>query len=252
MHEHHPEPLLPTPLAELQAPPLDEFPDCDEKILSADHGCRLLLLYTDRVEALNWSTGEKKTFLWTTADVASVVSRAPSGKIVPFRSGFLLLSNSLEKPLFLAADLSAAPRAVQETVEGLPLPEAGLNTFTLRNGKFWDFQFLSRTTLAVITTSGSIQLGSEGKLLKSDRTVGGTFWCDDRTFYCSSPSLPGQSDAIWKFQWNGDAISFESAKDADGEILDLAVTDLNQDQKKELLVTTRNDHGIFIEVQEPF
>lgn len=132
------------------------------------------------------------------------------------------------------------------------MPEPGLNTFALRNGRFFDFQFISKNSLAVIDTAGNLEVGASGTLVKADKTVGGTLCLDEPVIYASSPSLPGQPDSILKFTMQNGTITFDSSREADGDIIDLAVTDLNQDQKKELLVTTVTSRGILIEVMDVF
>jgi hypothetical protein len=249
---HHEAALVPTPLAQLKERPLDLYPDCDPALVDADHACALLILYPDRIEALDWKKNETKQWAFRGESVAAVRSRAPSGKIMPFRKGYLVLSNTLASPQYLAGDLASPPAPVKEPLEGLPLPEPGLNTFMLRNGRFFDFQFLSKTSLAVVDTAGNLEVGSGGALIKADKQVGGTFCFDDPVFFASSPSLPDQPDSILKFALHDDAITFDSTHDADGEIVDLAISDLNRDQKKELLVTTVTTRGIFIEVMDPF
>lgn len=249
---HHEAVLVPTPLAQLKERPLDLFPDCDPALVDSAHSCSLLILYPDRVEALDWKKNETKQWPFPGQSIAAVRSRAPSGKIMPFRKGFLLLANSLAFPQYLAGDLASPPAPVKETIEGLPLPEPGLNTFTLRNGRFFDFQFLSKISLAVVDTAGNLEVGSGGTLVKAEKPVGGTFCFDDSVFYASSPSMTDQPDSILKFRMTDDAIAFDSAHDVDGEIDDLVVTDLNQDEKKELVVATVTTRGIFVEVMDLF
>jgi hypothetical protein len=63
--------------------------------------------------------------------------------------------------------------------------------------------------------------------------------------------LGGQPDAILKFVQQENLLTFVSSRPVDGDILDLACTDLNQDGKQELLATVRIGKKILIEPMEP-
>jgi len=249
MHENH---VIPQPLAQLKEAPLDVYPDCDPALLNGSSDCLLLLLYPDRIDILNWKKQTTNSVHIGNEFQAAIRSRAPAGKILPFRTGFLILESQLTSPLFVDAKLQSPPTAMREKLEGLPLPEPGTNAFLMKNGRFFDFEYVSQIALAVIDTSQKLQVGSSGTLVTADKLVGGTFWYADSTFYTSSPSATGENDQILKFRYFGDSILFQASRPVEGQILDLTVADLNQDHVKELVVTSINSRGIFMEATDLF
>jgi hypothetical protein len=55
-----------------------------------------------------------------------------------------------------------------------------------------------------------------------------------------------------KFVYENSSLALVSRQQVEGEILDLAVTDLNKDGVLELLATVRTKNQIFIDVLEAF
>jgi hypothetical protein len=252
-HEHmHEERTIPQPLAQLKEAPLDVYPDCDPALLNGSPDCQLLLLYADRIDVLNWEKQSTSSINIGNEFQSPIRSRAPAGKILPFRTGFLILESQLNSPLFLDAKLQTPPSAMREKLEGLPLPEPGANTFMMKNGRFYDFEYVSQIALAVIDTSQKLQVGSSGTLITADKPVGGTFWYADSTFYTSSPSSANENDQVLKFRYFGESILYQASHPVEGQIIDLTVTDLNQDHVKELIVTSINSRGIFMEATDLF
>ena len=89
-----------------------------------------------------------------------------------------------------------------------------------------------------------------GTLIESSELVGGSLAALEPTIYTSSNSLPGQPDSLLKFTYNNPSLTLRSTTQMDGEILDLAITDLNHDNAPELLITIRRNAGIYVDVKK--
>jgi len=235
---------IPTPLAELKEGPLDIAPACLES------ACNLLLLYGAHLDVLDWKMGQTTSIKFGSTFFAPVKSRAPSGKILSFAKGYVILSNLLAYPLFFSGNLQAPPGIFTDKPSWLPTAQPGFNWFTLQDGHFYDFERFATNKMAAIDTSFHLNLAQEGNLAASQNRVGSKLCSSSTAIYTSSPSLPSDPDTILKF----DLASLQqiSSRPVDGQILDLAITDLNQDGEMELLVTVRNTRGIRIDVMEPF
>jgi hypothetical protein len=242
MHHHH-DVLIPTPVAQLRSAPLDVSQVCEHP----NEDCELLVLYADSLERINWKTNNKRRISFPLEYFAQVRSRAPSGKILNVDGNYIIDQNNLTEPLryeintdqFSPANLPAQiPRAIP-----------GLNIFSLMNGHFYDFEVLNPKGLAVIQEDQRLSIGA-GTLITSNELVGGSLAVVGERIYTSSNSLPGQPDSLLKFAYNNPSLILQSTTPIDGEILDLAATDLNQDKAPELLVTRRIVDGIFIDVIE--
>jgi hypothetical protein len=240
-HSMHQEMPVPTPLVELQEVPLDVAEDCD------DNNCILLLLYSNRVVARNWQNGSEQIIPFKNTTQRS---RAPSGKILLIGDSIFILSNNLSAPLIVDRKLNP----VKGTIPPLfPQPEPGRNTYLLSDGEFYDFEKLGPAGLAVIDNQYRLQIADQGKLISAGERVGGTLCVSLPYIYVTSAALPNQlKDSILKFRYENDAVSLIENRNFDGSIYDIAITDLNRDHKPEMLVTLRNQRGIFIEVHEPF
>jgi hypothetical protein len=243
-HAEHKEVKIPTPLAELKEEPLDIAPACLES------SCDLILLYPNHLDVLDWKSGQMTEIKFAATFLTPVKSRAPSGKILPFPPGYVILSNCLAYPLFFSSNLQAPPGIFTDKPSWLPAAQPGFNWFTLQDGHFYDFERFSQNKMAAIDTSFHLNLAQEGNLATSQNKVGAKMCSSPTAIYTSSPTFPTEPDTILKF----DPVSLQqiSTRPVDGQILDLAFTDLNQDGEMELLVTVRNSHGIRIDVLEPF
>jgi hypothetical protein len=242
-HTEHKEVKIPTPLAELQQAPLDIAPACLAR------NCDLLLLYNDHLDVLDWKTSQKRSLTFPPAFFASVKSRSPSGKILAYAQGYLILCNSLTNPVYFSADLKT-PAILSDTPAWLPLAQAGFNWFRLQDGRFYDFERYASNSMIAVDTSLHLNVAQAGNLVTSTDKAGATLCVSSSAIYTSSPNLPSDPDAILKF----DTASLKqvSSHPVDGQILDLCIADLNQDGEVELLVTLKNGNGIRIDVMEPF
>jgi len=239
-------PKVPSIVAELEEAPLDVFPACQ------DQNCRLLLLFKNRVTVLNWQNGEKKEVLFPQSFLNSIRSRAPSGKILKFAKGYLILNQDLTNPLYFTEDFDSPPGAYVEKPDWLPVPQPGFNWYTLQDGRFYDFETLPENGFAVIDTTYSIQIARGGNLVPSTVRCGATLCSVFPVLYASSPVHSDGPDAIMKFRVREDSVVLESTRPAQGTIVDLAVSDLNQDGIQELLVTWKNSGRIAIEAMDVF
>lgn len=242
MHQHH-DVLIPTPVAQLQATPLDVSQGCEQ----ANEDCELLVLYADSIERINWKTSNKRRISFPLEYFAQVRSRAPSGKILNIDGTFIIVQNNLTEPL--QYDLRLDQFSAANLPAQIPRAAPGVNIFSLMNGHFYDFEVLNPKGLAVIQQDQRLSIGA-GTLITSNEHVGGSLAVLGTTIYTSSNSLPGQLDALLKFVYNNPSLMLQSTTQMDGDILDLAATDLNQDNAPELLITIRRNGGIFIDVVE--
>jgi hypothetical protein len=244
MHEGHKEVKVPTPLAQLQEVPLDVAPACKGS------ACSVLLLYNDRLDVLDWQNGQTRSIAFPPTFQSTIRSRAPSGKIVKFGDGYLVLNNNLANPVYFNTNLDPTPGIYTNRPEWLPIPEPGRNWFSLNDGHFYDFDLLSEKGIAAVDIDYRLNLADGGKLLTSAERVGATLSVFGASIYTSSPTLPNQPDTILKFDRT--SLQQVSSRATDGQIADLCVTDLNGDGENELLVTVISMRGIFIQVLEPF
>jgi hypothetical protein len=127
-----------------------------------------------------------------------------------------------------------------------------LNTYTLADGRFFDFEEFGANGLAVIDVRNKLFLAERGNVVAADRPAGSVLHATPPYIYTSAPVLPGESDALLKFSYKDGLLRWEKSQNIDGNIFNVAITDLNRDQKPEMLVTVQNQRGIFIEVHEPF
>lgn len=259
----HMETKIPTPLAELKDAPLDMAADCRP----GAGECSILLLYSDRITTLNWKSGQNQDFLVPHEFFSSTPSRAPSGKIMPVNAElltrlgipdsqktviqYLVTNNNLSSLLYFDADLKG-PFPLDCAKCSIPIAVPGKNTFALRDGKFYDFDFLPENELAVIDEHYQLKIGGKGKLAAADLQSGSTVIAADHYLYTSSPTLPGQPDVLLKFLYNNSEIISQSNRSFDGEILNLLVADLNQDGTNEMIIMLKTSRGIFLEVLEAF
>ena len=235
--------LIPTPVAQLQSPPLDVSQGCEHP----NEDCELLVLYADSIERINWKTNNKRRISFPQEYFAQLRSRAPSGKILNVDGNYIIDQNNLTEPL--QYDLKLDQFTPLNLPPQIPRATPGLNIFSLMNGHFYDFEILNPKGLAVIQEDQRLSIGA-GTLITSDELVGGSLAVLGATIYTSSNSLPGQPDSLLKFAYNNLSLMLQSNTQMDGEILDLAATDLNQDNAPELLITIRSIDGIFIRVVE--
>lgn len=253
LHEDHQHPQtdahqhvevdIPTPIAQLQIVPLDVAQVCDRK----SEVCEVLVLYEDSIERIDWKNGNKRRTFIPPQYFAQVRSRAPSGKILYLEGTCMILHNNLIQPL--QYDLNLDQAAPVNLPPQIPRPAPGLNIFFLMNGHFYDFEVLTPKGLAVIQEDQRLSIGA-GTLVSSNELVGGALAVVWPTIYTSSNSLPSQKDSLLKFTYDNSSLLLQSTFPVDGEILDLAATDLNRDNSSELLVTVRRNGGIFIDVLE--
>lgn len=244
-HEHHNDVKIPTPLAQLEQAPLDVAAAC------LNSQCEVFLLYCNRLEILNWSDGQKQSISLPEAFLSSVRSRAPNGKIIPFASGVIALSNCLAHAAYFSMDAKNPPAVFTQKLEWLPAPQSGFNWFSLQDGRFYDFEKYSSTAMAAIDTSFHLNIAQQGNLATSSEKVGGKLCVSPSAIYTSSPSLPAEAnDAVLKFDLT--SLQRTASRPVDGQILDLAISDLNQDGEQELLLTLQTANGILIDVMEPF
>jgi hypothetical protein len=138
-----------------------------------------------------------------------------------------------------------------EQSTNIPKAAPGLNTFLLMNGRFYDFEFLNPKGMAVIQDNQTLSIGA-GTLTTANEIVGSSLAVVWPAIYTSSSSLPDQPDSIMKFVYENSSLALVSRQQVEGEILDLAVTDLNKDGVLELLATVRTKNQIFIDVLEAF
>ncbi len=239
-------PKVPSILAELEEAPLDVFPACQQQ------NCRLILLFKNRIAVLQWQSGEKKEILFPQRFFQSIRSRAPSGKILKFAKGYLILNQDLTSPLYFTEDFDSPPGTYVEKPDWLPVPEPGFNWYTLQDGRFFDFETLAENGLAVIDTAYSIQIARGGKLVAATIRCGATLCSAFPVLYTSSPVHSDEPDAVMKFRVRDDSVMLESTRPSQGPIVDLAVSDLNQDGIQELLVTWKGSKGITIEAMDVF
>ncbi len=244
MH-HHKEVAIPTPVAFLQSAPLDVNQVCPEN----QESCEIIVLYDDAVERIDWKTGNKKKVSIAAEHFLNVRSRAPSGKILALSGEFLILSNNLNYPLKYDSNFDQSSPTEHATY--IPKPAPGLNTFMLMNGRFYDFELLIPKGMAVVQDNQTLSIGA-GTLTTANEIVGCSLAVNWPAIYTSSASLPDQPDSVLKFVHQNSSLTLASRKEVAGEILDLALTDLNQDGTSELLVTIRTKDQIYIDVLELF
>jgi hypothetical protein len=242
MHHHH-DVLIPTPVAQLQSAPLDVSQYCEHE----NEDCELVVLYPDSIERIDWKTNNKRRISFPQEYFAQVRSRAPSGKILNVDGNYIIDQNNLTEPL--QYDLKQDLFTVANLPPQIPRATPGLNVFSLMNGHFYDFEVLDPKGLAVIQEDQRLSIGA-GTLITSNELVGGSLAVVGTTIYTSSNSLPGQPDSLLKFAYNNPSLMLQSTTQMDGEILDLAATDLNHDNAAELLITIKRNGGIFIDVIE--
>jgi hypothetical protein len=242
---HHREVSIPAPVAYLQSPPLDVNQVCPEK----QEECEIIVLYDDAVERIQWKTGNKTKVSIAPEHLLQIRSRAPSGKILALSEEFLVLNNNLSNPL--KYDSHFGGLSVANLPAYIPKPEPGLNTFLLMNGRFYDFELLNPKGIAVVQQNQMLSIGA-GTLITANELVGSSLAVAWPAIYTSSASLPGQPDSVLKFIQQDSTLSLVSNQEVPGEILDLAITDLNQDGTSELLVTVRTKDQIYIDVLELF
>ncbi len=240
-HAEHKETKVPTPLAQLPEAPLDIAQNCPPAGI-----CSLLILYSDRLVELFWEKGEERII---PLPPTSRRSRAPSGKILTQADVFVILSNNLAVPVTLDRHLR---NVTSETPLPVPLPEPESNTYIMADGRFYDFELIEPTVLAVIDSSDRLAIAEQGKLVQSIERVGGALSVDLPSIYTSSPVLPGEPDALIRFTYVNGVLQRDRSLSMDGSITGISVTDLNQDGLTELLVVLENSHGVFIDVREPF
>lgn len=244
-HQHgHEEAEIPTPLAELKEPPLDLIPFCEKESV-----CLVLILYTDHLELLDWKSGSTNKVLLRKAK--SIRSRAPSGKLIKNGVHYWVLHNNYPEPLCFDVDLKPCENAASIPAN-FPRAAPGLNYFFLFDGKFYDLEMGGEQQLAVIETSHHLSSAQSGRKVTSAERVGGCVAANWPTFYTSSSSLPEEPDAILKFELDQDALVLKTSKPVLGQVLDLTVSDLNQDGTSELLATVKTASGIFIQVLDAF
>jgi hypothetical protein len=166
------------------------------------------------------------------------------------QENFFVVSNQLATPLVFKRNLD---QVSGEFPGRLPKPEPGLNTYALSEGRFYDFEEFGSNGLAVVDLKSRLHVAVQGKLVSAEQKAGGTLCVSPPFIYTSSPSLAGQQqDAIQKFVYRDGLVRLEKSQNIEGSIYDIVITDLNQDQQLEMLVTVRNQRGIFIEVHDPF
>jgi hypothetical protein len=246
-HDHmtHKEVSIPTPVAYLNATPLDINQNCTNN----KESCDIIVLYADGIEQIDWKNGNKKKTSFASEHFRSVRSRAPSGKILTQADGFLILNNNLNHPLKFDSNFDQ-PVEVTEA-SNLPQPAPGVNTFLLMNGRFFDFEFLKPKGMAVIEDNQTLSIGA-GTLTTANELVGSSLAVIWPSIYTSSTSLPEQPDSILKFHYDNSGLPLVSKHQIDGEILDLASTDLDRNGTPELLVTIRTKNQIYIDVLDAF
>lgn len=242
MHQHH-DVTIPTPVAQLQSMPLDVSQGC----IHGNEDCELLVLYDDSIERINWKTSNKRKISFPLEYSSQARSRAPSGKILNLDGAYIILQSNLTQPL--KYDLKLDQFAPADLAPQIPRATPGLNIFSLMNGHFYDFEVLDPKGLAVIQQDQRLSIGT-GTLITSNELVGGSLAVLESTIYTSSNSLPGQLDSLLKFTYNNTSLTLQSTTQMDSEILDLAITDLNQDKAPELLITIKRTGGIYIDVVE--
>jgi hypothetical protein len=242
---HHKEAAIPIPVAYLQSLPLDVNQICRD----GQEACEIVVLYGDAVETIDWKNGTKKKMSIENEHFLNAPSRAPSGKILHQGESFLILNNNLNYPLKYDANLNDPSPAEEST--NIPKAAPGLNTFLLMNGRFYDFEFLNPKGMAVIQDNQTLSIGT-GTLTTANEIVGSSLAVVWPAIYTSSASLPEQPDSIMKFVYENSSLTLISKQPVDGEILDLAVTDLNKDGISELLATVRTKNQIYIDVLEAF
>ena len=239
-HSMHADAPIPTPLADLKSIPLDVAENCNGK------DCSLLLLYSNQLVERNWRTAVERVI---PLPRTGSPSRAPSGKILAADGFIWIATNNLSSPVAFDPELNMKNAAWPSR---FPVAKPGLNTFTLADGEFFDFQEIGSAAMAVITAKNKLQIADRKNLLTAVDAVGGSLCVSLPYIYASSASLPGQKDSILKFRLENGVLTMEKSEPVDGSVCDIAVTDLNRDGKQEMLVTLQNERGIFIEVHEPF
>jgi len=263
-HHVHVENKIPTPLWELKVVPLDVYAAC---LKESQSECSILLLNADSLMILDWKKGSFEIHPLPQESLTPFPSRAPSGKIIPVspeftsrlpinddekqRIRYIITSNNLAEPLYFDSGLTTA---YPLPCKGCPFPVAtpGFNTFALRDGKFYDFDLLPESEIAVIDDKYRLNVGGKGRRAESDVEVGATLCISLPFIYTSSHSLPGQPDVLLKFRYQDGQLITESNHTLDGEIIDLLIFDLNQDGQNELILTLKNSRGMWLEVQENF
>jgi hypothetical protein len=242
---HH-EVAIPTPVARLEEAPLDVGQDC----AGAGKPCDIVLLYADRIEIINWKTLATRVKKFPPELASPTRSRAPSGKLLRDDTGYILLTNSLSGALHYDSQWNAVVSGA--ATPALPKADPGLNSYSLGDGRFSDFEPLSDGGMAVVETDHRLGVARGGALVRAADPAGGTVAVRWPQIYTSAPVLPDQPDSVQKYTYQDGNLVFESSRPVVGSILDLSVTDLNRDGTPELLVTVRKPEGVFIEVWEVF
>lgn len=244
-HDHtgHKDMPVPTPLAQLKRIPMDSAEHCPDQ----EQDCSLLLLFPNELVQRNWKEGTERAF---PLERTGIRSRAPSGKILKIQNNIFLFTNELQGPVVYDQNLQPIRANVPSR---FPLPEPGRNTYSLADGRFFDFEPFHAKGLAVVDLQNRLSLADEGKLATAGEPAGSTLHVSPPYIYTSSPVLPGAGqDSILKFIYKDGLLRLEASQKMDGSIYDILLTDLNRDGQKELLVTVMNSRGIFIEVHEDF
>ena len=243
-HDHsiHKEMPVPTPLAKLDQIPLDLAEHC-----VSQGPCSLLILYPSRLVERDWSDGSEREI---PIAITGQRSRAPSGKILKLPNIYYILNNQFAVPLALNTKLE---QVKNELPSRLPQPEPGLNTYALSDGRFFDFEEFGEKGLAVINSQNRLAVADQGKLVFGEQPVGGSLETHPPYIYVTGDVLPDSgTDFIHKFAFSDGLLRFVESQKIEGAVYDITITDLNQDQKPEMLLTVKHDRGIFIEVREPF
>lgn len=240
---HHHEVAIPTPVVQLKSPPLDVNSFCPV----AGEPCEIMLLYEDHLVLEDWKNNSHRDV--PLSGFSSIRSRSPSGKIYFDADGFTIMHNNLS--ILLRLNPALVPLSSAQTLL-LPVPERGSNTFLLADGHFYDFDLVGGKILVAVDTDYNLNVAERGNLVRSSQKVGGSVTSALPVIYTSAFVPPGNMDSVMKFHYENGVLAYESSRQLDGEILDVFLTDLNQDRELELLVTLKTERGIFIEVLTPF
>jgi hypothetical protein len=241
-HPGHKEMPVPTPLVELKELPLDTAEHCTGE----SGNCSLLLLYRDELIERDWKQGTERVIPFS---LTGIRSRSPSGKILKIQEKIFILTNELSAPVVFDQNLQ---RSTANFPSHLPKAEPGLNTYSLADGRFFDYDALGLKGLAVVDLQNRLSVADQGKLVSSEEPAGSTLHVSSPYIYTSSPVLPAEyRDILLKFIYNDGQLQLEKRQNIDGSVYDIAITDLNRDGQREMLLTVRNARGMFIEVHDP-
>jgi hypothetical protein len=149
--------------------------------------CSILLLYPWKIAVLDWKSGESQDIPFSRNLFSQTVSRAPSGKIISVTPDvlnriaaadsqkasirYLITNNNLSSFVYLDADLNG-PYLLDCSKCSIPIATPGVNTFALKDGKFYDFEFLSGNELAIIDEKYHLGIGGKGTLVSAASEVG--------------------------------------------------------------------------------